>query len=120
MFNLFKPNNCRNFEGKLKNPTTSSCIIGSCGDDMEFHLLIEDYIVKDVTFFTEKGCQNTKTAGNAVCARILGKNLINTLKVNPGTIIQHEKSLQSGGQHCAILATMALYQAITNFLLNQN
>ena len=118
MFNMLKPKSI-DFEGKIENPTVTGHFEGSCGDAMEFFLTIKDYVVTDIKFYTEKGCGNTKTAGNAVCSRVLGKNLINTLKVNPGVIIQQEKTLQSGGQHCAILATMALYQAVTNFLLKQ-
>ena len=120
MFNLFRRKKSHiSYEGHLKNPTVSSYFKGRCGDAMAFDLLIENYIVTDIRFHTNRGCSHTKTAGQAVCEHVINKNLINTLKVNPGIIIQQESDLQSGGQHCAILAVMSLYQGVTSFLLQK-
>jgi len=105
------------FFGRMTDPTSSSRIQGPCGDDMEFYLIIENNIIKDVKYFTEQGCCNTRIAGRSVSRRVIGKNIYDALSVNPSEIIKEEKELSNEGQHCAILATTTFYRAIALHLL---
>ncbi len=111
---LSKPNP---FFGKMLNPTTTAKIVGPCGDDMEFYVLIKDNIIFDVSFYTEKGCSHTRIAGAAVCSKVKCKEIFDALEVNAGTIIKEEGQLLGDGKHCAILAVTTFYRAIALYLL---
>ncbi|MBF0208381.1 MAG: iron-sulfur cluster assembly scaffold protein [Oligoflexia bacterium] len=104
--------------GRMTDPTTASRIEGPCGDDIEFYLIIKDDIIEEIKFFTEKGCCNTKIAGKAVAIRAKNKCILDSLKINPGSIIEEESGLDEGGKHCSILAVTALYRAIALHFLN--
>ncbi|MBU4487406.1 MAG: iron-sulfur cluster assembly scaffold protein [Candidatus Delongbacteria bacterium] len=120
-FNCFITHCTQNdaFFGQIINPTSVSRIEGPCGDNMEFYLVIKDDIIVDVKYFTETGCCNTKISGRAVAQRVLGKNIIEALSVNPYQIISEEKGLSPQGQHCAILAVSTFYQAVVLYLLGR-
>jgi len=119
-FNCFTTHCTQNdaFFGQMVDPSSAAHIKGPCGDDMEFYLLIKDDIIIDVKYYTETGCCNTKTAGRAVAKRVIGKNIIEALAVNPFQIISEEKELPPSGQHCAILATSTFYRAVALYLLH--
>jgi len=78
------------FFGEITDPSSAAHIKGPCGGDMEFYLLIKDDIIIDVKYYTETGCCNTKTAGRSVAKRVIGKNIIEALAVNPYQIISEE------------------------------
>ncbi len=111
---LSKPNP---FFGRMLNPTATAKIVGPCGDDMEFFVLIKDNIIWDVTYYTEKGCSHTRVAGAAVCSKVKCKEIFDALEVNAGTIIKEEGRLLGDGKHCAILAVTTFYRAVALFLL---
>ena len=111
---LIQPNQ---YFGKMLNPTTSAKIVGPCGDDMEFFVIIKDNIIFDVSFYTEKGCSHTRVAGAAVSSIVKCKEVFDALEVNAGTIIKEAGQLLGDGRHCAILAVTTFYRAIALYLL---
>lgn len=118
-FNCFTTHCTQNdaFFGQIADPSSAAQIKGPCGDAMEFYLLVKDEIIVDVKYYTENGCCNTRTAGRAVAERVLGKNIIEALAVNPYQIITEEKGLTPEGKHCAILATSTFYRAVALYML---
>jgi NifU-like protein involved in Fe-S cluster formation len=83
---------------------------------MEFYLVVEDHVVRDVKYYTE-GCDYTRRCGQAVARRANGKNIYDALAIHPREIIDSEESLPEDGRHCAILAVSTLYRAIADHLL---
>ena len=104
------------FFGRMNAPTCAASLRGLCGDEIEFYLVVEDQVIRAVTYYTE-GCEQTRLCGQAVAKRAQGKSLYDALAINPREIIDSENSLPEDGRHCAILAVSTLYRAIADFLL---
>ena len=104
------------FFGRLNDPTSMATICGLCGDEMEFHLAIEEGAIRDVKYYTE-GCETTRRCGRAVARRAKGNTLLDALAISPREIIDSEECLPEDGRHCAILAVSTLYRAIADYLL---
>ncbi len=102
------------FFGRLNDPTSAAVIRGLCGDEMEFYLVIEDGVIKDVRYYTE-GCETSRRCGRAAARRAKGKTLLDALAISPREIID-EECLPEDGRHCAILAVSTLYRAIADHL----
>lgn len=105
------------FWGRMLNPTSSAKIVGPCGDDMEFFILVKDNIIFDVSYYTEKGCAHTRLAGAAVCSKVKCREIFDALEVNAGSIIKEEGEALGDGRHCAILAVTTFYRAVALYLL---
>lgn len=102
--------------GRMNDPTGSSFVRGQCGDEMEFYLYIRDQIVEDARFYTE-GCDDTKSCGQIVAEKCLGRPVMAALKISPDAVLAEQPDLPGSGRHCAILAVMALYKAVVDYLL---
>ncbi len=105
------------FFGKMENYTAAGYVKGPCGDSMEFYLIIENDIIKEVSYYTD-GCESTRVAGYAIARRAKGKKVIDALCISPGEIIKTGECLEAEGSHCAILAASTLHQAIADYLLH--
>jgi len=62
------------FFGRMNDPTGAGVIQGSCGDTMEFYIVVQDETIVDVKFYTE-GCSNTRSCGAAAARRALGRKV---------------------------------------------
>lgn len=102
--------------GRMNDPTASGVINGPCGDSMEFYLVIEDDVIRDLRYYTE-GCEDTRACGKAVAERTIGKEIVDALSISAGEIIRSGECKTEEGRHCAILAVSALYRAIVDYLL---
>lgn len=104
------------FFGRFNDPTASASIRGICGDEMEFHLVINDGVIEDVRYYAV-GCENTRSCGQAVARRIKGVSLEEALSVSAGEIIRSGECEPNDGRHCAILAVTTMYRALADYLL---
>jgi len=104
------------FFGRMNDPTGSAFVRGLCGEEMEFYLLIEDDVIRDVRYYTE-GCAATRACGRAVAERAMGRTVLDALGINPREIVASQTSLTERDRHCAILAVSTLYRAIADYLL---
>jgi len=104
------------FFGRMNDPTGAGVIQGSCGDTMEFYIVVQDETIVDVKFYTE-GCSNTRSCGAAAARRALGRKVTDALSISAGEIIRSGECEPLAGQHCAILAVSTLYRAIADYLL---
>ncbi|MBU1062308.1 MAG: iron-sulfur cluster assembly scaffold protein [Candidatus Omnitrophica bacterium] len=102
--------------GRMNGPTSSAFIKGLCGDEMEFYLVIEDRIIKEVKFHTT-GCIATIVCGSVAAQLALGKSIDEALSISPREIIESLHGLPEGHSHCSILAVSTLYRAIADYLL---
>lgn len=102
--------------GRMNDPTSSAFIKGPCGDEMEFYLVIEDRIIKEVKFYTT-GCISTIVCGEAVSHLASGKTINEALGISSRQVIEILKGLPENSSHCSILAVSTLYRAIADYLL---
>jgi nitrogen fixation NifU-like protein len=100
----------------MNDPTASASIIGLCGDEMEFYLVICNDRIEDVRYYTE-GCGNTRACGRAVARRAKGRTVTDALSISAGEIIRSGECETDSGRHCAILAVTTFYRAIADYLL---
>lgn len=103
--------------GRMNDPTASAFVKGICGDEMEFYLFIKDEIIKEIKFYTENGCDDTKAAGNALASIVENKSIPIALSISPSMVMDNITDLSEEGRHCAILATITFYKAIADYML---
>jgi len=104
------------FFRRMNDPTAAAVITGPCGDTMEVYLVIQADIIQEVSYFTD-GCRNTRSCGNAIARRALGRNVTDALSISAGELIRSGECTPAEGRHCAILAVSTLYRAIADYLL---
>jgi nitrogen fixation NifU-like protein len=102
--------------GRMNDPISSALIKGPCGDEMEFYLVIENRIIKQVKFYTE-GCISTLVCGEIAARQAEGKSIEQALAISPKQIIDLLGNLPQDHCHCSILAVSTLYRAIADYLL---
>jgi len=101
---------------RMNEPTVAAAITGPCGDTMEVYLVIQDDIIQEAAYYTD-GCSNTRSCGNAIARRALGRNVTDALSISAGELIRSGDCTPAEGRHCAILAVSTLYRAIADYLL---
>ena len=111
--NLVKDNK---YFGQMNDPSGSAYIKGTCGDQMEFYIVVENNKITDIKFHTD-GCVYTSACGAMACKLAIGKTLQDALGVSAKQIITELKVLPKSHVHCAILAVSTLYKAIADYLL---
>ena len=104
--------------GRMTDPTSAAYLKGPCGDELEMYLIIEDRIIKEITFYTE-GCIPTRVCGSMVARLARGKSVDAALGISARDVIKQLKDLPPGHAHCSILAVSTLYRAIADYLLKQ-
>jgi len=107
------------YYGRLNDPTCSASVKGICGDEMEYYLVIDKNIIKDIRFWTS-GCESSKACGIILAYFAVNRNINEALKISPSYIINELKELQKDHHHCAILACITFYKAIGEYLVNYN
>ncbi len=104
--------------GRMSDPVSAAFIKGPCGDEMEFYLVIDNGIVKEVKFFTN-GCVATIACGETAARLALGKSIDDILSISPRMVKDILKGLPEDHSHCSILAVSTLYRAIADYLLRR-
>lgn len=104
------------FWGRMNAPGAASHLQGACGDEIEFHLHINDDVIEDIRCWSERYCEHTVRCAIAVAKLAKGETLMDCLFINPGRVL-----LLSGagleGRHCAILAVSAFHRALADYFL---
>ena len=102
--------------GRMNDPTSSACLKGPCGDEMEFYLVISDGKIEEVKYFSE-GCTATRACGAMAARLALGQSVSEALYISAGDVRDRLKGLPEDHLHCSILAVSAFYRAIAEYLL---
>lgn len=105
------------FYGRMNDPTGAAILQGPCGDEMEFYLYVVDGVIRDIRYYTERGCDDTRLCGQAAAERAIGQTVMEALGINPKEILDTKPGITANGRHCAILAVSSLYRAIADYLL---
>lgn len=102
--------------GRMNDPSSSSCLKGPCGDEMEFYLEIENNKIVDIKYYSE-GCNATKACGAMTAHLVKGKTLDEALFISAGEIKKNIPNLEEDHLHCSLLSVSAFYRAIADYLL---
>jgi len=101
--------------GKIEIPQGYGRLTGICGDIMEISLrIVKDRII-DAKFLTE-GCGPTLAAGSMATELAMGKSVQEALRINQETILDNLGGLPGESEHCALLASETLKEAIKDYL----
>ncbi|HNS23109.1 MAG TPA: iron-sulfur cluster assembly scaffold protein [Sedimentisphaerales bacterium] len=103
-----------NFYGRMNDPSAGAWVTGPCGDTMEFYMVIENDVIRQVKYHTD-GCQFTRLCGYTVAAYVQGKSLVEALSLSGGQLVDALPQLPPEHRHCAILAVSALYRTIGQY-----
>ena len=108
----------KRYFGRMNDPVAAASIKGVCGEEIEFYLDIRDAVIREILFYTE-GCGAIFACGDIVCAEAQGKPVRETLNICPALVLEKVKDLPKDECHCAVLAVMAFYKAIGEYLLEK-
>ena len=91
-------------------------ITGPCGDTMEIWLRVRNETLAEVTFMTD-GCGTTIAAGSMVTELARGKSTGQALAIDQQDVLDALGGLPEESQHCALLATNTLREAIKDYIV---
>jgi len=102
------------FFGRMNDRSAGAWMTGPCGDTMEFYLVIENDVIRQVRYHTD-GCRFTRLCGRTVAAYIQGKSIVDALSVSGRQVLESLPDLPPEHRHCAILAVSTFYRAIGQY-----
>jgi len=105
--------------GFLSNPDGRSNPKGSCGDNIELYLRIQDNVVKECVFMTD-GCAHTVACGSVITTLARGRTISEALNTNSQEVCDALGGLPREHEHCARLAVTSLRLAVKDYLKNKS
>ena len=102
---------------KIEEPEGYSRITGPCGDTIEISLTIKDNKITDCCFGTD-GCGTSIACGSIVTELAKGKKLNDAKKITQEVILKKCGGLPAENEHCALLASTTLLDAIEYYEKN--
>jgi len=99
----------------LEQPDGYAKIKGSCGDTMEFFLIIKKGEVVKISFLTD-GCITSLAAGSMTVEMAAGEAISTLRRVSKDDILDRLEGLPADSEHCAQLAADTLHAAIDEYL----
>ena len=104
--------------GKIENPHGFGRITGPCGDTMEISLMIDKDRLCEVKFLTD-GCITSLASGSMATELAVGKTVSEALKIGQQIILENLGGLPPESEHCALLASDTLKEALRDYLANK-
>ncbi|MEA3442360.1 MAG: iron-sulfur cluster assembly scaffold protein [Chloroflexota bacterium] len=105
--------------GKMKSPDGFARATGSCGDTIEIYLRAKNGEIMDARFTTD-GCGTSIASGGMVTEMVKGKSVVEAQEIDQGDVLNALEGLPEESEHCALLATDTLKEAIRNYLASKN
>jgi len=90
-------------------------VTGPCGDTMEMWLKVKDDIIRDASFMTD-GCSTTIASGSMVTEMAKGRTVGEAQRISQRDILDALGGLPEDSEHCALLASNTLKEAIRDYL----
>ncbi|MEW6619109.1 MAG: iron-sulfur cluster assembly scaffold protein [bacterium] len=112
--NFMQPQNV----GKIEDADAIGTIKGICGDTMQICFKVANGKITEIRFITD-GCGPTIACGSMATQLAKGKSIQEAMKISPNDILEGLDGLPEDHLHCAILAVMTLYGAISRYLLSK-
>lgn len=107
----------RNFD-KMKNFNGCARMTGPCGDTIEIFILVKNGTINKCTFICD-GCGSSTACGSIVTTMAEGKRVQDAKKIKKEEIIEYCGGIPPEYEHCALLATNTLLEAIENYEMDQ-
>ena len=101
--------------GDMNDADGFARVTGPCGDTMEIWLKVKKDTVADATFMTD-GCGPSIASGSMVTELAKGKNVREARKISQRDVLSALGGLPEESQHCALLVTNTLKEAIRDYL----
>ncbi|MFP4588126.1 MAG: iron-sulfur cluster assembly scaffold protein [Desulfohalobiaceae bacterium] len=102
------------YMGQIESPSTAAALEGSCGDQMQIQLQIQDQSIVQARF-TTTGCGPSIACANTACELAQGKSLEQAAGLEGQDILQTLQNVPEDHEHCAHLAAQTLREAIRKF-----
>jgi nitrogen fixation NifU-like protein len=100
--------------GKLENADGYGRMTGPCGDTMEMFICVDHSTITRCVFFTD-GCGTTIACGSIVTELARGKSIDEAKAITQEVILKTCGGLPEEDEHCALLASNTLMEAIALF-----
>jgi len=101
--------------GELEDADGFAKVIGPCGDTMEIWLKVKNGIIARATFLTD-GCGTSIASGSMTTELAKGKSIAEARKISQENVLDALGGLPEESQHCALLASNTLKEAIKDYL----
>ena len=101
--------------GHLENADAYVSVLGTCGDNMELWLKVNDDSITEATF-TTNGCSATIACGSMLTEMAKNKTLGEALTISAKVLIEKLGGLPEDHVHCAGLASLTLKRAILEYM----
>ncbi len=105
--------NPRNLED-LEKFNAFSIVTGPCGDTIAMWLQVEDDKIAGISFTTD-GCITSLAAGSMTTELAKGKSIADAREISQQDVLEALGGLPEDSEHCALLATNTLKEAIKNY-----
>jgi nitrogen fixation NifU-like protein len=105
--------------GEIPNPDGFARVTGPCGDTMEIRLRVRNGAVYHATFWTD-GCGPSIACGSMTTELVKGKGIGEALGITQEDILSSLGGLPEESQHCALLASNTLKEALRDYLALKN
>jgi len=102
-------------QGVMDHADGFAKVCGPCGDTINIWLKVNDGIITDIAFTTD-GCGTSIASGSMVTSLARGKSLDEARKIDQQDVLAALGGLPTESEHCALLASNVLREAIKNFL----
>lgn len=100
--------------GRMESPDAFGVLTGSCGDEMEIYLRVEDHRIAACSFSTT-GCGPSVVSGSGACELARGRDLEDAAAIEGGDILDLLGGLPPEKEHCAHLAAQTLREAVRGY-----
>ena len=105
--------------GSMEDANGFARITGPCGDTMEIWLRVRDNTIAEATFITD-GCGTTIAAGSIATELARGKTVVQAQKISQQDVLKALGGLPEESQHCALLVSNTLNEAVKDYLAFKN
>ena len=101
--------------GAVERANAFGIFRGICGDTMKIYLRVEDEVIRAAGFETD-GCVATVACGSEITELVLGKSVEKARSISAAELLESLGGLPPDHVHCALLAVITLYCALSNHL----
>ena len=102
--------------GELENANAVGTVgNATCGHIMKIYMVIEDDIIKDVSFQTF-GCAAAIATSSVATRMVKGKTVDEALQITNAQVVEELGGLPAQKLHCSVLAEEAIKAAVNDYL----
>ena len=105
--------------GSIENANGFAKVTGPCGDTMAMWLRVKNNSIAEATFLTN-WCGTTFAAGSMVTELAKGKSISKAQNISQQDVLSALGGLPEESEHCALLASNTLKEAIGEYLASKN